>query len=170
MKESRALSMPVSIAMKSHGLAPCSCTILLLLCQQIDTWTDRHGQMSIVIMTSRGIASSDLVRRMCPRPDTPRIGMAHTPLGHDQVLEYVLWHGPWRWKRRGHWGGCGQSCGCCRSHTNEDAQPEANCICCYEGWVLSTVSKAIKKAANRCAQNNECAQHTEPALYDIQLT
>ena len=56
------------------------------------------------------------------------------------VMPYVLEHGP-LWKVRGHWGHCGQSCGCCRSHNPEDG---ANCSECYDGWVMTTVCKTFK--------------------------
>ena len=70
------------------------------------------------------------------------------------VLPFLLHHGPEPWTRKGHWvfGGCGQSCGCCRSHNPEDAAPDANCVVCYQGWVVTTVSRGWKEQAQACAR------------------
>ena len=56
------------------------------------------------------------------------------------------------WARRRHFGSCGQSCGCCRSHNPEDAGPGMNCQPCYTGWILCTVSKGVKVASTSYAR------------------
>ena len=48
------------------------------------------------------------------------------------------------WFPRGHFGRCGQSCGCCRAHNWEDAY--TGCPECYNGWTFSTLSKAFRIA------------------------
>jgi hypothetical protein len=78
-----------------------------------------------------------------------------------KILSFLLHHCNWgdwpcgSWKKRGHWpGGCGQSCGCCRSHNPEDAAPNCNCERCYTGWVMTTVCKEFYLHARRCADSN----------------
>ena len=45
------------------------------------------------------------------------------------------------WTRQDHYGSCGQSCPCCRSHNREDAM--GCCDECYDGWVLTCVCKSF---------------------------
>ena len=72
------------------------------------------------------------------------------------ILSHLLYHEPiidiihqtrTAWTCLLHFGSCGQSCGCCRSHNREDAAPGMNCQPCYTGWILRTVSHGIKGAA-----------------------
>ena len=48
------------------------------------------------------------------------------------------------WFPRGHFGRCGQSCGCCRAHNAEDSF--IGCPECNNGWTFSTLSKAFRIA------------------------
>ena len=60
------------------------------------------------------------------------------------IMVNILHHGPGVWIPRGHWVwyGCGQSCGCCRAHNQEDSQ--SGCEPCASGWELTCVSKSVK--------------------------
>jgi len=65
------------------------------------------------------------------------------------VLAFVLAHEDnslGRWSREDHWGCCGQSCGCCRSHNIEDGRC---CEPCFDGWVMSRVSRDVRRAVQR---------------------
>ena len=55
------------------------------------------------------------------------------------------------WTPTNHYSCCGQGCGCCRSHSPEDAHPDFNCEECYLGWVLTTVSRQACKTAQAYA-------------------
>ena len=50
------------------------------------------------------------------------------------------------WFPRGHFGRCGQSCGCCRARTGDDLVVFGCCPECYNGWTFSTLSKAFRIA------------------------
>ena len=86
--------------------------------------------------------------------DAPRVrllGPARAPEAATfEVLDYLLAHvSPGcRWLPRGHWlgHGCGQACGCCRSHNVEDAEEGCNCQPCYTGWILTTVDTSTRAA------------------------
>ena len=71
-------------------------------------------------------------------------------IGIEFMFAFLLYHDP-KWNVRSHFGVCGQSCGCCRSHNAEDAGPESNCEACYTGWVLTTVSSRFKRLVQRQA-------------------
>ena len=55
------------------------------------------------------------------------------------LIAPLLYHDGKAWCRITHWGFCGQSCRCCRSHVVEDAGWEKSCGACFAGWVLTTV-------------------------------
>ena len=80
-----------------------------------------------------------------------RIGIVGDFIMIGQVLSFICWHGNppypmWRPKGPGkHWGACDQSCGRCRSHNREYADPDCNCIPCYDAWTLTCVSKQFLK-------------------------
>ena len=69
---------------------------------------------------------------VCADPDTVLVAArAQTEVVRYHVVPFLLYHGPEPWTRNGHWTtGCGQSCGCCRSHNPEEG---ACCSPCYEG-------------------------------------
>ena len=71
-------------------------------------------------------------------------------VGKDVMFAFLLYHDP-EWNIRSHFGMCGQSCGCCRSHNPEDAGPDCNCEACYTGWVLTTISSGFKRFVQRQA-------------------
>ena len=60
------------------------------------------------------------------------------------IAPFLLEH-PAVWRPKGHFGECGQNCGCCRSHNPEDAAEGCNCQCCFTGWELSSVSTSIRR-------------------------
>ena len=49
-----------------------------------------------------------------------------------------------RWRPRGHFGVCGQSCGCCRAHNWEDVY--TGCPECGNGWTVSTLCLVFRIA------------------------
>ena len=53
---------------------------------------------------------------------------------------------PRPWKRRGHFGGCGMSCGCCRA-TNLEDWP-GGCSECIDLWCLKAVSRSQRAAVH----------------------
>ena len=55
------------------------------------------------------------------------------------ILPWVVAHDN-GWTRHDHHGYCGPSCPCCRSHNKEDG---SCCDECYDGWVLTCVSKSF---------------------------
>ena len=66
------------------------------------------------------------------------------------------------WKPHGHFGHCGQSCGCCRSHNRDDAGFDMNCDPCYAGWILTQVSQRVLAATKSYARRTYGCQCDEP--------
>ena len=75
-----------------------------------------------------------------------------------RVLPLLLHHGPESgrpWTRERHYRACNQFCGCCASHVREDGP---HCKACYDGWVLTTVSKTICYSTQSCGQRYRLCQ------------
>ena len=64
------------------------------------------------------------------------------------IMSFIIFH-EFPWTPRRHFGRCGQSCGCCRSHNPEDGR---NCEECYDGWTLTTVSRAFRDMTQKYAR------------------
>ena len=56
------------------------------------------------------------------------------------------------WRPHGHYGQCGQSCPCCRSHNFEDSDFDINCEECFAGWILTQVSRRVRDATKDYAR------------------
>ena len=82
------------------------------------------------------LAMSDVVTAFC----LPG-GYENNPLIYHSIFifPFLLHHYDW-WTTTKHWGGCGQSCGCCRAHNPEDAN--GSCEPCATGWILTCTSKS----------------------------
>ena len=74
------------------------------------------------------------------------------------ILDYIVHH-PHDWTPIGHFGFCGESCGCCRAHNSEDWL--TGCIACAEAWELSCVckgwSRCLKLLASSYATPRPCS-------------
>ena len=57
-----------------------------------------------------------------------------------EVIAFLVEH-PTSWGPADHFGWCGQSCGCCRSHVSEAGM---NCQACWLGWMLTTICSDIR--------------------------
>ena len=65
------------------------------------------------------------------------------------------WHGwqcgacgtevPQKWTLRGHFGMCGQGCGCCRANSSE---PDGTCEVCDQLWLLKCTYHILKSHAD----------------------
>ena len=64
------------------------------------------------------------------------------------IMSFIIFH-DFPWTARRHFGWCGQSCGCCRSHNPEDGE---NCEECYAGWILTTVSRGFRDMTQKYAR------------------
>ena len=71
---------------------------------------------------------------------------------HPSILDYLLshqysdyWEGIPPWTPQEHYGLCGQSCPCCRSHNQEDGWFDVNCQECFTGIMLIQVSATMRR-------------------------
>ena len=63
-------------------------------------------------------------------------------VGQDHLMSKIiclLGTHPDPWRKRGHWGWCGQSCPCCRAHNPMDWP--TGCDMCVQMWYLTCISK-----------------------------
>jgi hypothetical protein len=85
--------------------------------------------------------------------------------GLDCIMQFLLCHKDhfdWSsgrfgrchpWRRTRHYGFCGQSCGCC-SVNKENSEAMSLCNSCSNGWVWSTLSKAMRQLLPAFIQRN----------------
>jgi hypothetical protein len=101
--------------------------------------------------------------------------------GLDCIMQFLLCHNehlkPWRrlrrypWRRTGHYGFCGQNCGCCSARNKEDSGAMifwsgCNCNSCINGWVWSTLSKAMRQLLPAFIQRNHPDKLQVQPTYD----
>ena len=104
--------------------------------------------------SASAVAEAQVAKRSCGSSDPPQSRGDLPAHIWAAVVPFLLHHLPQthvyrnsytvelrRWSPTRHYGHCGQSCPCCRSHNPEDAHPDCNCEQCYLGWVLTTVSR-----------------------------
>ena len=88
-------------------------------------------------------------------PQPAGSGGAPNPKGRvdpDWICEWLMCHGPCWAPRRVLGLSCGESCGCCRSHSDKEASGGATCQPCCTGQVLSAVCWQFRGAAARAAR------------------
>ena len=86
-------------------------------------------------------------------PARPSVALLHSTqppsykINWQTTAPFLVDH-PVTWDPETHFGYCGQSCGCCRSHNPEDACEGCNCQPCFTAWVLSCVSRSTRAATH----------------------
>ena len=64
--------------------------------------------------------------------------------GLDCIMLFLLCHKE-HWRRTRHYGFCGENCGCCSAVHNKAGAMMLLCNSCSNGWVWSTLSKAMRQ-------------------------
>ena len=84
----------------------------------------------------------------------------------DSAVPFIVEH-EGAWDPETHFGQCGQSCGCCRSHNPEDACEGCNCQLCFTAWVLSCVSRSAHSALGTYVRQNYAPLRTSRQNYAL---
>ena len=101
-----------------------------------------------------GMTFTKVVNKSLPRPLQTPIWNEVSPL----LLDHVDW-----WCTKRHYGYCGQSCGCCRSHNPEDGE---NCQPCWQGWILTCINQLARTRVRAYIRNWKRIQPPTPEERD----
>ena len=73
-----------------------------------------------------------------------------------RIMSFIIYH-EFPWTPRRHFGWCGMNCRCCRVEAIDFSSPEdcegmGVCEVCYDGWTLTTVSRAFRDMTQKYAR------------------
>ena len=73
-----------------------------------------------------------------------------------RIMSFIIYH-EFPWTPRRHFGRCAMNCGCCRVElivvsSPEDCEGMGVCEVCYDGWTLTTVSRAFRDMTQKYAR------------------